>query len=181
MGDVPGRYAVDMIVAPFVPDASRRARLRLLPAFTMLLAFFAAALAWSAPGAGAEPPSRLAQQVSDSAGVLGGDLPQIENRLEELRETDQIQLWATFVDTLDGIPVREWTQQTRILSDLGASDALLVVAVQDSTFWFEFDDPGASPTEDQRTAQRIADTDIEPRLAAGDRAGPLIRAAQRPE
>ena len=35
------------------------------------------------------------------------------------------------------------------MSDLGASDALLVVAVGDDGYWFEYDD--------QRTVQQIAD------------------------
>ena len=103
--------------------------------------------------------------------------PEVESRLAELRSTDQIQLWVTFVDTLDGIPVEQWTQQTRELSDLGASDALLVVAVDEGRYWFEFDDPEASPTADQLTAQEIADRDIEPRLAAGDWAGAVTGAA----
>src|SRR5699024_7266419 len=137
-------------------------------ALATVVAFLACALVWAAPGASAEPPSNLQQQLTDSAGVLGGDTSEVESRLAELRSSDQIQLWVTFVDTLDGIPVEQWTQQTRELSDLGASDALLVVAVDEGRYWFEFDDPEASPTADQLTAQEIADRDIEPRLATGD-------------
>jgi hypothetical protein len=51
------------------------------------------------------------------------------------------------------------------------------VAVDEGRYWFEFDDPEASPTADQLTAQEIADRDIEPRLAAGDWAGAVTGAA----
>ncbi|MEB8326461.1 TPM domain-containing protein [Dietzia kunjamensis] len=170
-----------MIAAQLLPAAARRPRSRFsqapVTALATVVAFLACALVWAAPGASAEPPSNLQQQLTDSAGVLGGDTSEVESRLAELRSSDQIQLWVTFVDTLDGIPVEQWTQQTRELSDLGASDALLVVAVDEGRYWFEFDDPEASPTADQLTAQEIADRDIEPRLAAGDWAGAVTGAA----
>ncbi|MCT2078019.1 TPM domain-containing protein, partial [Dietzia cinnamea] len=159
---------------PATPVALRRLH---LAAVSLLAALLVCLTAWGSPTAAAEPPSNLRQQLTDSAGVLGGDSRDVESRLAELRSTDQIQLWVTFVDTLDGIPVEEWSRQTRELSDLGASDALLVVAVQDGRYWFEFDDPEGSPADDQRTAQQIADRDIEPRLADDDWAGAVIGAA----
>ena len=159
---------------PATPVALRRLH---LAAVSLLAALLVCLTAWGPPIAAAEPPSNLRQQLTDSAGVLGGDSRDVESRLAELRSTDQIQLWVTFVDTLDGIPVEEWSRQTRELSDLGASDALLVVAVQDGRYWFEFDDPERSPADDQRTAQQIADRDIEPRLADDDRAGAVSGAA----
>ncbi|EFV93397.1 hypothetical protein ES5_00977 [Dietzia cinnamea P4] len=159
---------------PATPVALRRLH---LAAVSLLAALLVCLTAWGSPTAAAEPPSNLRQQLTDSAGVLGGDSRDVESRLAELSSTDQIQLWVTFVDTLDGIPVEEWSRQTRELSDLGASDALLVVAVQDGRYWFEFDDPEGSPADDQRTAQQIADRDIEPRLADDDWAGAVIGAA----
>ncbi|TCW26649.1 TPM domain-containing protein [Dietzia cinnamea] len=159
---------------PATPVALRRLH---LAAVSLLAALLVCLTAWGPPIAAAESPSNLRQQLTDSAGVLGGDSRDVESRLAELRSTDQIQLWVTFVDTLDGIPVEEWSRQTRELSDLGASDALLVVAVQDGRYWFEFDDPERSPADDQRTAQQIADRDIEPRLADDDWAGAVIGAA----
>src|SRR5699024_11137250 len=81
----------------------------------------------------------------------------------------QVQLWVSFVDSFDGMPAQQWAQETARMSDLGASDALLVVAVGDDGYWFEYDD--------QRTVQQIADEDIEPRLAVGDWSGAVIGAA----
>lgn len=132
----------------------------------MALAFLAAL---AAPNASAEAPSRLQQQVTDSAGALGGSTSEVEQRFAELRSTDQVQLWVTYVDSFDGMSAEQWAKQTAQMSDLGASDALLAVAVQDEGYWFEYDD--------QSTVQRIADNDIEPRLAEGDWSGAAIGAA----
>lgn len=157
-----------MIAAPLCPDDARRLRFQLAAA--ALVAAFAFCLgAWTAPIASAEAPSRLPQQVTDSAGVLGADRADVEARVAELRSTDNLQLWVTYVDSFDGVPAEQWVQQTARLSDLGASDALLAVAVQDRGYWFE--------SGDQRGDQRIADQNIEPRLAVDDWAGAAIGAA----
>ncbi|MBB1039407.1 TPM domain-containing protein, partial [Dietzia natronolimnaea] len=158
-----------MIAPPPRPLAVRSPRSRTVAAVALLSAFLVSLVGWAAPSASAEPPSRLQQQVTDSAGVLGADTAAVEGRLAELRSTDDIQLWVTYVDSFDGVPVQQWTQETARLSDLGASDVLLAVAVQDRGYWFE--------STDQRADQRIADRDIEPRLAAGDWAGAAIGAA----
>ncbi|KAA0917186.1 TPM domain-containing protein [Dietzia sp. ANT_WB102] len=162
-----------MIVAQLLPDAARRPRSRFSQApvtvVATVVAFLACALVWAAPGASAERPSNLQQQLTDSAGVLGGDTREVESRLAELRSTDQIQLWVTFVDSFDGIPPDQWARQTAQLSDLGSSDVLLAVAVEDGRYWFE--------STDQRSDQRIADRDIEPKLAVDDWSGAAIGAA----
>ncbi|MBB1051061.1 TPM domain-containing protein, partial [Dietzia sp. CW19] len=158
-----------MIAVPHRPDVTRRARSGTAAAVALLLAFLVSVAGWATPSASAEPPSRLQQQVTDTAGVLGADTGAVESRLAELRSTDDIQLWVTFVDSFDGVPVQQWAQETARLSDLGASDVLLAVAVQDGAYWFESDD--------QRSDQRIADRDIEPQLADGDWAGAAIAAA----
>ena len=168
MAPLPGRYAGPMIAAPLRTVIDQRPLTRSLVA--VLLAAVVACLAvLSAPIASAEPPTRLQQQLTDSVGVLGGDTGRVESRLADLRSSDQIQLWVTLVDTFDGMPAEQWAQQTARLSDLGASDALLVVAVGDRGYWFEYND--------QRAVQRIADSDIEPALAVDDWAGAVTGAA----
>lgn len=126
---------------------------------------------WAAPAAVAEQPSRLQQQLTDSAGVLGARTGEVEARLAELRSTDSIQLWVTYVDTFDGIPAQQWAEQTYRTSGLGTRDALLVVAVEDRDYWFAY------PAESDRTVQRIDDDDIWPRLSEDDWAGAAIGAA----
>ena len=78
-----------MIAAQLLPAAARRPRSRFsqapVTALATVVAFLACALVWAAPGASAEPPSNLQQQLTDSAGVLGGDTSEVESRLAELR------------------------------------------------------------------------------------------------
>ncbi|MBB1027954.1 TPM domain-containing protein, partial [Dietzia sp. DQ11-38-2] len=142
---------------------------RTVAAFAFLVALLVGLVGWATPSASAEPPSRLQQQVTDSAGVLGAQTTAVEDRLAELRSTDNLQLWVVYVDSFDGVPAQLWAQETARLSDLGASDVLLAVAVGDRGYWFESTDP--------RADQRIADRDIEPRLAEDDWAGAAIGAA----
>src|SRR5699024_3039744 len=158
-----------MIVAPPAPDVLPRPRGRTALAAVLVAVLLTGLGALGLPSASAEPPSRLQQQVTDPVGALGGDTAEVEQRLDELRSTDQVQLWVSFVDSFDGMPAQQWAQETARMSDLGASDALLVVAVGDDGYWFEYDD--------QRTVQQIADEDIEPRLAVGDWSGAVIGAA----
>lgn len=158
-----------MIVAPPAPDVLPRPRARTALAAVLVAVLLTGLGALGLPSASAEPPSRLQQQVTDPVGALGGDTAEVEQRLDELRSTDQVQLWVSFVDSFDGMPAQQWAQETARMSDLGASDALLVVAVGDDGYWFEYDD--------QRTVQQIADEDIEPRLAVGDWSGAVIGAA----
>ena len=160
-----------MIATPSLADASGHRRNRFVTALTLVVAFLAATMLWATPAAVAEQPSRLQQPVTDSAGVLGGDTARVESRIAELRSTDSIRLWVTYVDTLDGIPVRQWAQQTWQMSDFGNSDAMLVVAVGDTAYWFEH---GASADS---ATQQIDSRFIEPRLAERDWAGAAIGAA----
>lgn len=146
----------------------------------LLVAAAVAALlvvAGAAPRADAEPPSRLQTQVTDSVGALGGERGAVESRLADLRSRENVQLWVVFVDSFDGIGREQWAMQTWRQSDLGTTDALLAVAVEDRTYQFLLDDPGASASSDQQRADRIGSSDIEPRLAADDWAGAVTGAA----
>ncbi|MBB1032172.1 TPM domain-containing protein, partial [Dietzia sp. SLG310A2-38A2] len=70
-----------MIAPPPRPYAVRSPRSRTAAAVALLVAFLVSLVGWAAPSASAEPPSRLQQQVTDSAGVLGADTAAVENRL----------------------------------------------------------------------------------------------------
>ena len=78
----------------------------------------------------AEEPFRLDQQVVDQADVLG-DESQIDAALDELQSEDGVQLFVVTVDTFGDLTAGEWLQETGRLSDLGGSDALLAIAVDD--------------------------------------------------
>src|ERR1051325_1575289 len=88
------------------------------------------AVALMAGPAVAEAPERLAAQVNDQAGVLD-DRAGVDTALADLQRETGIQLFVVMVESFDGTPAQEWTDETARLSDLGNRDALLAVAVTD--------------------------------------------------
>jgi hypothetical protein len=142
---------------------------RVLPA---LLAILAAVL-WAAP-VSADPPGRLATQVTDTVGALGGGRPTVDAALDRLRGDTGIQLFVVFVSSFDGTPAQEWTDETARLSDLGDRDALLAVATRDRAYAYSF--PEDSRISDSELAA-VARDDIEPALARGDWSGAVVATA----
>lgn len=148
---------------------------RLVPVPVLVAVLAGLALLLSAPAAVAEPPTRLAEQVTDSAGVLSGDEARVRAALQELRTETGVQLFVAFVDSFDGVGAQEWADQAAQRSDLGVDDYLLAVAVEDRAYAYTFDQ-AAELSDD--AARSIARDQIEPRLAASDWAGAVIAAAQ---
>ncbi len=115
----------------------------------------------------ADAPSRLADQVTDGAGVLDdADRAELETALQELQDADGgAQLFVVYLDSFDGLSGLEWASQAAELSQLGTSDALLAVAVQDRAY-------GVDMAQDFRLDQgEIADLtaeDVEPLLDDGE-------------
>ena len=160
-----------MIVTPTLEDVNGGRRARPAAALALIVSFLAAMMLWAAPAAQADQPLRLQQRVTDSAGVLGARTGEVEARIAELQSTDSIKLWVAYVDTFDGMQPQTWAERTYQLSQFGTRDAMLVVAVDERAYWFEY---GAA---DSRTTDRIASQDIEPHLAEFDWAGAAIGAA----
>ncbi|MEV4706386.1 TPM domain-containing protein, partial [Actinoplanes sp. NPDC049316] len=121
----------------------------------------------------ADPPSRLATQVTDSAGALGGDRARVDAALSSLQQKTGIQLFVVYVDSFDGTPAQEWTEQTARLSDLGDRDALLAVAVRDRAYWTSFPQDSRFSDTELRNVER---DDIEPALSRNDWAGAVVAA-----
>jgi len=74
-----------------------------------LLAILAAVL-WAAP-VRAEPPGRLATQVTDKVGALASGRSEVDAALARLQADTGIQLFVVFVDSFDGMPAQEWTNE----------------------------------------------------------------------
>ena len=94
----------------------------------------------SAPTVTAEPPFRVQDQVTDSAGVLSGSQKaEVNAAVDKLFKDRQIKLWVVYVKTFDDMGWLAWSQQTEKLSDLGSDDALLAIATEDRSFAFNVD------------------------------------------
>ncbi|GAA2571814.1 TPM domain-containing protein [Winogradskya consettensis] len=122
----------------------------------------------------ADPPTRLATQVTDATGALGSGRGSVDSALASLQKSTGIQLFVVFVDSFDGTAAQTWTDQTAQLSDLGDRDALLAVATGDRAYAYSF--PGDSRITDDELAD-VASQDIEPALAKSDWSGAVVAAA----
>ncbi|HZB22079.1 MAG TPA: TPM domain-containing protein, partial [Blastococcus sp.] len=112
----------------------------------------------------AEEPFRLDEQVVDEAGVLG-DEAQVDAALDELQTEDGVQLFVVTVDTFGDLTPGEWLQETGQLSDLGGSDALLAIAVDDRNYTFALPaDADVTPSE----ADELAGQAVEPEFGEGN-------------
>ncbi len=123
----------------------------------------------------ADAPMRLPTPVTDEAGALGSRVAEVNSALARLQSDTDIQLFVVYVESFDGTPAQEWTDQTARLSDLGAQDALLAVATGDRAYAYSF--PDDSRFSDAELTNVAAD-DIEPALSRGDWAGAVIAATE---
>jgi hypothetical protein len=147
-----------------------------VPAFVPVLLAVAAWL--MAPAiASAEPPSRLPQPITDTAGVLsGGDTDRIQAAADALYAEHQLQLWVTYVSTFDGQPYNSWAEATARASNFGPDTALLAVATDDREFALWTPD-GSEISESERDS--ISASNITPALREPtDWAGAAVAAAE---
>ncbi|MFD6857676.1 TPM domain-containing protein [Rhodococcus sp. NPDC060090] len=125
----------------------------------------------------AEPPSRLPQPITDTAGVLSGDdTSRIQATADALYDEHQLQLWVTYVSTFDGYDRDTWVQTTAQASGFGSDTALLAVATDDRDFALWTPD-GSEVSASER--DRIVANDITPELREPtDWAGAAVGAAE---
>ncbi|GAA5121871.1 TPM domain-containing protein [Pseudonocardia adelaidensis] len=124
----------------------------------------AALLALNAGGAAADPPMRLADRVTDRAGVLTpNDVAEIQDAIQQLRTENNVDLFVVYVESFDGADGEEWAHETARLSQLGEEDALLAVAVADRAYGISVAD--GFPVDESRLDE-IRTEDVEPRLSA---------------
>ncbi|WP_308016477.1 TPM domain-containing protein [Jidongwangia harbinensis] len=138
-----------------------------------LLLALAAVLLGPAP-ARADPPQRLAAQVTDAAGALGNGRAAVDSALADLQADTGVQLFVVFVESFDGRPAADWTAETARLSGLGDRDALLAVATADRAYEYSVP-PDSRLTQSEIDA--VAQDDIEPALARGDWSGAVVAGA----
>jgi len=95
----------------------------------LCLALVAGLAAMMATAVAAQDLPTLRDRVTDQAGVLSGaDRSTAEAGIGRL-DAQNIQLWALFVETTDGLSAPDYATQVAEANGLGGNDALLVVAV----------------------------------------------------
>src|SRR5690625_2242201 len=145
---------------------------RLLGAILTVLT--AAALV--APAAAAQPPLRLADYVTDRAGVLSGSgRAEVQAAVGALYTEHTIRLWVVYVDSFAGNSADSWGAATARLSDLGGQDALLAVATGDRSYVCLVS--SAVRNLSSRQVDELRHNQIEPALHRGEWSGAAIAAA----
>ncbi|MGW5571669.1 TPM domain-containing protein [Nocardia thailandica] len=128
------------------------------------------------PVAGAEPPSRLGPQVTDSAKALSpADEQRVRDAVGALYDDRRVQLWVVYVRDFAGMAAQDWAARTAQLSDLGDRDLLLAVATEDRGYAFTGELPAG--ISDSELDELLAGS-VEPALREGDWAGAGVAAAQ---
>ncbi|MGV0679525.1 TPM domain-containing protein [Mycolicibacterium fortuitum] len=147
--------------------------MRIARLLSMLLAILTIGLL-VAPSAAAEPPARLATQLTDNAGVLSAaQRANVQRAIDRLYDDRHIKLWVVFTEDFSGQGQNDWARNTMRLSDFGDDDALLAVATVDRAFAFQV--PSTVRGEDR--ADDIRRDSITPALRRDDWAGAAIAAA----
>lgn len=121
----------------------------------------------------ASDPVALEEQLTDlsSAQVLEHD--QAEPAVERLEDEAGYHLFVVFVDTFGGLHHSQWVDETAQMSQLGDSDLLLAVAVEERAYATSIaDGAGLSSTDIAAVEDQIRN-----RLGADDWTGAVVAAA----
>ncbi|MDT5312529.1 MAG: hypothetical protein QOE74_1549 [Mycobacterium sp.] len=134
-----------------------------------------ALLAPGLPTADAQPPSRLTDYVTDSAGVLdSGGLSEVKGAVDDLYNARRVRLWVVYVDTFSGQTGVAWAQRAMQINNFQPDqDAILAVATQDRDYALLAGTKILS-NSDQANLRR---NEVEPALRQGDWAGAATAAA----
>jgi uncharacterized membrane protein YgcG len=148
---------------------------RLLGAILTILAGLSGGLL-PAPPAGAQPPFRLPDQVTDSVNALSDSgRAAVRSATDKLYADRHIRLWVVYVDTFSGQSPENWAKHTSTVSDLGDYDAMLAVSTAGRAYAFFV--PSAIKSVTVSQVEQVRRTKIEPALHKGDWSGAAVAAA----
>ncbi|MBD3780601.1 MAG: TPM domain-containing protein [Micrococcales bacterium] len=155
-----------LLAAPLLVGAAPAAPVPLTPAV-------AAASAPAGPVVPATDPLALAGEITDQAGVLGGDEGTVQAALDELAEATPYQLYVVYVDDFGNLDRLDWVQQTAQQTGLGSQDMVLAVAVDQRSYVLA---PESVDGLSGSALDGVA-ADVEDRLRQDDWSGAAVTAA----
>jgi len=110
--------------------------MRIVRLFGVVLSILTAGLLLTTP-AGAQPPSKLTDHITDGSGVLtDSGRAAVSSAIDRLYRDRHIQLWVAYVDNFSRFKPENWADQTRSASGMGDHDALLAVATNTRLYAF---------------------------------------------
>src|ERR1700739_4545337 len=111
--------------------------MRVVRLFGVVLTILTAGLLLATP-AGAQPPSKLTDHITDSTGVLtDSGRAAVSSAIDRLYRDQHIQLWVAYVDNFNRFKPENWVDKTRSESAVSDRDVLLAVATNTKTYKFD--------------------------------------------
>ena len=117
--------------------------------------------------AAAQGVPHLDTAITDQTGVLATDRAAIEDALQRLFEKTGVQLYVLFINTTGQTDIAQYAAEVSDSSQLGAKDALLVVALQDRSDNLSFGSD-LRDSVSQTALDRVRNDVLEPALTHGD-------------
>ena len=149
--------------------------MRIVRLVGVVLTILTAGLLLATP-AGAQPPSKLTDHITDSSGVLtDSDRATVSSAIEGLYHDRNIQLWVVYVDNFSRFKPENWADKTRTASAMGDHDALLAVATNTKAYAYFVPPQVQGLTADE--LNRLRTNEIEPAVGAKDWSGAAVAAA----
>src|ERR1700691_2942047 len=143
--------------------------MRIVRLLGVVLTILTAGLLLATP-AGAQPPSKLTDHITDSTAVLtDSGRAAVSSAIDRLYRDRHIQLWVVYVDNFSRFKPDNWAGQTRSASGMGDHDALLAVATNTKAYTFTGPPKAQGITTDEINS--LESTKIEPALVAKDWSG----------
>jgi uncharacterized membrane protein YgcG len=141
----------------------------------LVLAVFTAGLLLATP-AGAQPPAKLTDHITDSTAALTDTgRATVNSAIDRLYRDRHIQLWVVYVDNFNRFKPDNWAKQTRDASGMGDSDVLLAVGT--NTKLYDFDVPPKAQDLTPAELNSLQSNKIEPAINAKDWSGAAVAAA----
>ena len=143
--------------------------------FGVVLTILTAGLLLATP-AGAQPPSKLTDHITDSTGVLtDSSRATVSSAIDRLYHDQHIQLWVVYVDNFSKFKPDNWADKTRSESGMGDNDVLLAVAT--NTKLYAFSVPPQVQGLTAAELNSLQSNKIEPAVGAKDWSGAAVAAA----
>lgn len=134
------------------------------------LVLFASVLLLGGTGsasASADPPGRLAGQVTDRVQALdGAGRGRVQGAVDRLYESRRVRLWVVFVGDFGGLGAQTWSERTAALSGFGERDVLLAVATVDREY--RLHSPGLPQEVSDAEFEELLVEGVEPALRRGE-------------
>lgn len=167
-----------MFVSATPIQQDRRVKAQRIPHLVRPLAAALLALcllfAVAAGPATAEAPLSVNSLITDKAGALGADRPQVEAALKQFTRKTGLQLYVIYVKDFDGLSAKQWAAKAAATSTIGSTDTLLAISTSDGAFGVA--EPREHPGSDE-AFNAVGAKDIQPAVDTQDWAGAATGAA----